>query len=233
MEHLVELYRGKEARVSTFNIFNGFGYKDHAGFKKVINTNKAVFERQGFLALESVKPTKGTKGGRPEESYFLNEQQFTLLVMLVKNNPNSIVLKERIVDEFFRMRSQIAKMSATKSSAEWQNIRKDGKAVYLQKTDIIKKFIDYATTQGSKSALMYYINLAKMENKALFLIEQKYPNVREVLNIKQLGQVMVADQVVEKALEDGMGANLNYKEIYSLAKDRVIQFPKYLGKALL
>ena len=232
MEHLVELYQGKEARVSTFNIWIGFGYKEHRSFKKVIWNNKSEFEEFGPLFESSTKDVNKKRGGQ-EKSYLLNESQATLLISLVKNTPESVAIKKRLVVEFFRMRSQLSKMAATKSSSEWQNIRKDGKAVYLQKTDVIKKFVDYATVQGSKSASMYYTNLAKMENKALFLIEQKYPNVREVLNIKQLGQVIVADQVVEKALEDGMKDNLDYKEIYALAKDRVIQFSNILGKSLV
>ena len=39
MENLVELYHGKEARISTFKIFNSFGYKKHDFLKAVIFKN--------------------------------------------------------------------------------------------------------------------------------------------------------------------------------------------------
>jgi phage regulator Rha-like protein len=233
MNSLVELYHGKEPVVKSFHIWKKFGYKDHDGFKKVVNRNKNAFSSTGFPALESGKPLKGTKGGRPEMNFVFNERQYFMLVLLVKNTPESIDLKIQIEAEFFRMRNMLATMASTRSSDEWQNLRKDGKAVYLQKTDVIKQFVDYATAQGSKSANMYYMNLAQMENKALFLIEQKYPNVREVLNIRQLMQVATADQIVEKALGDGMARELAYKEIYTLAKDRVIKFSEILGKSLV
>jgi len=233
MTNLVKLYKGKEPVVKSFDIWEKFGYKEHSKLKRVINSNKSAFEEHGFLPLERQKPIKGSDGGRPDESYLLNESQFTLLVMLIKNTHESIELKQRIVKEFFRMRKTLANLASTRSSEEWQHVRKDGKAVYLQKADVIKKFVDYATAQGSKSANMYYSNLAQMENKALFLIEQKYPNVREVLNIKQLMQVATADQIVEKALGDGMEQKLHYKDIYQLAKDRVIQFSEILGKSMV
>lgn len=234
MEKLVELYKGKEARVSTFNIWEGFGYYEHRTLKMVIFKNRELFEKKGmlFTATTVAANTKKKRGGQ-EQGYLLNEEQFTLLVVLAKNTKESVELKVRVVDEFFRMRKTLANLSNIRLSEEWKEARKDGKIVYTQKTDIIKKFIDYATEQGSKSASMYYKNLADMENKALFILEQKYPNVREVLNIKQLMQVSTADQIVEKALEDGMDIELPYKEIYLLAKDRVIKFSEIIGKSLV
>jgi len=233
MEKLVELYQGKEARISAFNIFMGFGYKEHRSFKMIIFKNRGRFLKKGELLAATVVAGNTKKRGGQEQGYLLNEEQFTLLVLLAKNTPESIDLKERIVDEFFRMRKMLAQMASTRSSDEWQNLRKDGKVVYLQKTNIIKQFVDYATAQGSKTANMYYTNLAQMENKALFLLEQKYKNVREFLNVRQLMQVATADQIVEKALEDGMKQELPYKDIYALAKDRVIQFSNILGKSLV
>ena len=232
MEKLVELYQGKEARVSTFLIYKYFGYKEHRQFKKIIRLNINNFEKHGKVFTASVDAVNKIKG-RPDESYLLNEEQFTLLVMLAKNTPESVDLKMRIVDEFFRMRKMLASLASQKQNSEYQNVRRDGKVVYLQKADAIKRFVDYATEQGSKSANMYYTNLAQMENKALFLMEQKFPNVREVLNIRQLMQVAAADQIVEKALEDGMDKKLDYHDIYTLAKERIIQFSNIIGKSLV
>lgn len=231
MNGLVELRNGKEPVVRSFDIWEKFGYKEHLLLKRVILKNKSSFEEHGFLHLEMQKPPKGSKGGRPDESYLLNESHFTLLVMLVKNTPESVEIKQRIVKEFFRMRTMLAQLASTHSGDEWKNIRQDGKVIYHQKTDAIKNFIDYAISQGSQSANRYYKNLADMENKALFLMEQKFPNIREVLNVRQLGQVMVADQIVEKALEEGMNLGLHYKEIFVLAKDRVVKFSEILGKS--
>jgi len=231
MEHIVSLYKGKEARVGTFDIWQGFGYNEHRALKKVIFKHREDFTELGELISATV--VAETKKGRPDESYLLNERQFILLVMLAKNTPESIQLKKRIEQEFFRMRQVLAQATANRNNEEWLSTRKDGKQVYFQKTNVIKQFVDYATAQGSKSASKYYMNLSTMENSALFILEQKYPNVREFLNVRQLFQVAMADQIVEKALQDGMEQSLPYKEIYQLAKERVIQFSNIIGKSLV
>ena len=229
MGALVALYAGKEGRVKTWDLWQGFGYKEHRTLKRIISENLAEFESRGLVISASTDAEIKKGKGRPDESYFLNERQFILLVMLAKNTPESVELKSRVEVEFHKMRSQLAKMAV--KSPDWQQVRKDGKVVYHQKTNIIKTFVEYATEQGSQSAKMYYKNLATMENKALFLVEQKYPNLREILNVKQLMQVATADQIIEKALEDGMEQKLDYHDIYQLAKERVIQFSNIIGKS--
>lgn len=151
--------------------------------------------------------------------------------MLVKNTPESLDIKDRIEVEFNKMRSQLARLAKTRLSSDWQQTRKDGIEVYKQKRDVIKLFVDYAKAQGSQSAEKYYTNLASMENKALFLFEQKFKNTREMLNIRQLMQVSTTDQIIEKALDDGMEQKLHYKDIYQLAKERVSQFSGIIGKS--
>lgn len=245
MESLVELYEGKEPRTNSRLVAKGFGLT-HRAVVNHIKKYRNEFEDLGKLPSEKWKrkievagihstsnPKGGRKKGEQEVAYFLNEEQFMFLGTLVDNTPISVKFKHTLVKDYSKCRKMLAQLASTRSSEEWKNVRKDGKAIYHQKTDIIKQFVDYATGQGSKSANMYYSNLAQMENKALFLIEQKFPNVREVLNIKQLMQVATADQIVEKALADGIEKNIPYKEIYAMAKDRVIQFSEILGKSLV
>ncbi len=229
MNSLVQM-QNEKLTVSTFTLFEKMGYKEHRVLKRVIIDHIEAFEDLGFLHLEVQKPTKAT-GGRPTESYLLNEDHFILLVLLAKNSPESIKLKIRVSKEFRRLKNTVAALVAQRKTEGWQNVRKDGKQVYFQKTDVIKRFVDYATDQGSSSASRYYANLAKMENKALFFFEQKYGNLREVLTIKQLMQVATADDVIEKALTEGMQDELTYKDCYKLAKERVIAFSEIIGKS--
>ena len=44
-------------------------------------------------------------------------------------------------------------------------------------------------------------------------------------------QVSTCDQVIEKALQDGMDRDLHYRDIYKLAKERVIAFAEIIGKS--
>ena len=107
----------------------------------------------------------------------------------------------------------------------WQREREQGKQIHLNLTDEIKTFIDYATTQGSKNANKYYITINLMQYKALGLIEknEKIDNqFRNTLDIMDLNNLESSEKVARKALIDGMEQKLHYKDIYQLAKQRVL-----------
>jgi hypothetical protein len=72
--------------------------------------------------------------------------------------------------------------------------------------------------------------LTKMENSALFLIDQEFPNLRQALNQQQLAVLNSCDQVVSRWLVIGMEQNLAYKDIFQLVKDKVVAFVDVIGK---
>lgn len=218
--------------VSTFDLYSRMGYTEHRNLKEIIDKHIDSFNEFGVMRFETVKPTS-SKGGRPVKVYLINEEQFTFLAMMMRNTDEVVKLKVKIAKEFLRMKQTLANIAAQQDDPSWHHVRSDGKAIYHQKSTVAKDFVDYAKAQGSTSAERYYSNLAQMENKALFFIERKYKNMREIMTIKQLMQIATADQLVEKALKDGMDQNLHYKDIYKLAKDRVIAFATIIGKSHL
>jgi len=224
---------GKSIYVSTFSLFEKMGYKEHRTLKRVIRENKSAFDDLGFLHLEVTKPNKKSRGGRPEESYMLTEDHFILLILLAKNSKESLLLKIRVSKEFRRMKKQLARIASQQENEQWKEIRQSGKIDRRIETDVIKIFIEYAIEQGSKSASLYYMNISKMENKALFIVEQKYKNLRDVLGGTDLLTIQQADRIVGKALQDGMNDKLFYKDIYKLAKERVIMFAEIRGTSVL
>ena len=104
MVNQLVLLHGGEPRISTFDIFVDLGYKEHRMLKKVIKDNEDHFNDIGLMQLELRKPKAKSKGGRPDKSYLLNEDQFTLLVMLCKNNPKIISMKVKIARQFSQRR---------------------------------------------------------------------------------------------------------------------------------
>lgn len=102
---------------STFDLFAKMGYREHRMLKKVITDNFESFEEFGLMQLEVKKPTK-KEGGRPSESYLLNEDQFMLLVLLAKNSPESVQLKVRVSREFKRMKQTISKANHLKPTRQ-------------------------------------------------------------------------------------------------------------------
>lgn len=161
--------------------------------------------------------------------WYLNEAQINFAGTLSRNTKEVVRFKLNLVKAF----ELAKKLLQQRQNAEWIEARNAGKRLRKQETDGIKAFIDYAKAQGSQNAEKYYVNLTKMENKALFLVEQKYPNLRDVLGIAELSLISVADTIVLKALMDGMAQALHYKDIYKLAKERVEALATAHGKVLV
>ncbi len=226
MDTLV-LMDGKKAYTTSRIIAGGCGL-DH---DSVIWLIKKYSEKINDVGFTEYKSGKFKTAGRPGIEYLLDEPQTTFLISLMKNSEIVVEFKKLLVQGFFKQRNIIAQLISRQSDANWQNIRKDGKQIYFQKTDVIKKFVEYAKEQGSKSSFGYYANFAKMENSALFFFEQKYKNMREVMTIRQLMQVATADDVIEKAIKEGMEEKLFYKDIYKKAKKRIIAFAEIIGKS--
>jgi len=223
MSALCEI-KGNEVFTTSLKIAEGTGV-EHRAIMQLLKTHS------GRKTLSTFEMSKVSRGGRPVEFAMLNEIQTTFLITLMRNSDIVVEFKEKLTQEFFRQRETIAQLVRQQKDPNWQNVRRDGKQVYMQKTNVVKRFVDYATEQGSKNAKMYYANLAKMENSALFFFEQKYPNVRETLTIKQLMQVATADDVIEKSLTEGMSEGLSYKDCYKLAKNRIIAFADIIGRS--
>lgn len=153
------------------------------------------------------------------------------LISLMKNSDLVVKFKKKVVQEFCRMRRFIEGQALQRHNAEYIEIRKSGKIIRHSETDVVKDFIEYATAQGSTHAKMYYVNISKMQNKALFLLDQKYKNVRDLLDISQLMTVASADKIVLKALKEGMSQGKKYQDIYIDAKNNVETFSKIHGKS--
>ena len=104
----------------------------------------------------------------------------------MRNSDVVIEFKKKLVQEFFKMKSALSIAMVRKSNEEWKETRNFGKVARVDNTFYIQKFIEYAMEQGSQSAKMYYQNFTKMENKALFILEGKFKNIRELMTGQQL-----------------------------------------------
>lgn len=126
-----------------------------------------------------------------------------------------------------------AKQAKSQDSLEWKQARLSGKQVRRSVTDTIKEFVEYATEQGSRSAHMYYMAITKMEYKALGLLRESDDNFRDTMTITQLSFLSTAENLAKIAIQQGMDHELHYKQIYELAKNRVMAFAKSVEWAKL
>lgn len=198
--------------------------------RELIKTHKVHLEKFGVLSFEMRKPDKKSKGGRPQEIYYLNEDQTTLLLTFMRNSDIVIDFKVRLVQEFSKMKKVLEKIYSMKNTDVWVETRQNQKLARKDETDTIKKFVEYAISQGSQSATRYYSLITQMENKALFIVKDKFPNLKDVLTPRQLMNSAVCNEIVINALEEGMEKGMFYKDIFQLAKQRVETFASVMPK---
>lgn len=218
---------GKKAFTTSQIIAEGSGI-EHRSVMRLIREHA---ENVNDISLTAIQITRLKTAGRSVDIALLDEAQATFLISLMKNSKTVVKFKKKLTQEFFRMRDRLAEVISRQRDENWLDMRKDGKIIHRKKTDIIKQFTEYATNQGSQNAVKYYTLFARMENSALFFLEQKFKNVREIMLIRQLMIVSLADDVVEKAIQDGMDKKLDYHDIYKLAKERTISFANTVGKS--
>ena len=228
-----------EPRVGSKMLAEGFEVA-HTSVQKMMLKYRDEMEQLGKVVEPRSRAKRSSKSdlksdllvaGSESVEYFLNEQQATFFGQLTRNSEVSVKFKLRLTKEFFAMRSKLQNLKAHQSTEEWQAARVEGKAHRRTETDAIKKLVDYAKSQGSKNADHYYTNITKVENAALFVIAGTYENLRDVMSSKQLFQIACADQLVEKAVNEGIAKGLPYKDVFQLVKADVHKFGALMGKS--
>lgn len=182
-----------------------------------IRKYEAQFLELGRVPFET--ETIETAGG-PQQSVYalLNEDQAYFLLTLSRNSEAVVAAKLALVKAFREARAHMARADSA---------RIEGKKVRREETDAIKDLVQYATDQGSESAKMYYANITKMTNSVLGLGAGQ----RDSLPPVQLDRLRLAETMIDVALRDGMRAGLPYRQIYALARDRVLALVPLLPNA--
>lgn len=132
--------------------------------------------------------------------------------------------KESFIKAFNAMERALLK---EQDKLEWKQARVQSKGIRLSVTNTIKNFVEYATSQGSTSAPMYYATITKMEYAALELVEKGskiQTGFRDTLDLMDLCFLQAAEQIAKQTLEQGMQQSMHYKDIYQLAKQRVTAY---------
>lgn len=193
-------------------------------------SGQSLIELEGQIFIPDLY--KG-RDGKEHFMWSMNELAFMKIMTLSQRYEKADAIVNLILKEFQWVREQLIQIKAQQQAPEWQLARSEGKKIRRQETDAIQEFVEYAKAQGSKSADKYYINITTMVNKAVFIVEQRHPNLRDVLDISQLMDLKVADKVVAKALRDGMAQELHYKKVFQLAKQRIEQWVELQGGKVL
>jgi Rha family phage regulatory protein len=207
-----------------------FGKRHKDVLKKIENILRDDEDtRLNFAPSEYKDPT-----GRSLKKYIMDRKSFSILCMSFSGK-KALNWKIKFYDAFEAMEKALLQQAIQQNDFTWISQRQAGKIIHREKTDVIKDFIEYAIKQGGSvnGCKNYYSNIARMENNALFILEQKFKNLRDILNLNQLATITSADGIARKAIKEGMAANLHYKEIYQLARNRVAAFAELHGKTFI
>ncbi len=218
MNDLVVMHEGKQM-VSSQLVADKFE-KAH---RDVLRAIKNMDCSEGFKVRNFARCSFKNKMNREYEGFMMTRDGFSFLCMGFTGK-KAAEWKEAFINAFNSMEKQILQQN---DSLEWKQARLQSKSARRSFTDVVKQFVEYATKQGSKSAAMYYTNITKMEYAALELTEkgQRLPkDFRDTLDCMDLCFLSTAEQVAKSALQQGMGMELHYKEIYQLAKERVFKY---------
>lgn len=216
--------------VSSWDLSEGFGVP-HRAILRLLKKYKSEFETFGVVTTP-LPYVRLKKMGPPIQHQFLNEAQAMYLTTLLTNNETVRKFKMHLTREFIEQRKLLMKMMNNKSNQEWIEARAKGIYARKETTDVIKLFVEYAKEQGSKNAEQYYVNITSMENDKLVpleFLEQKYPNLRQVVDQYTLNKLMMCDEIIAQALVEGMQKELYYKEIYRFAKERVLAYAQLVN----
>lgn len=214
MSDFLVLQIGNELRTDSRLLARFLNHR-HRTILENVDKYLPLFSEIGRVPFET--GTFQTAGGEQKQRYaLLNESQCYFLLTLMRNNDRVVEAKLQLVKAFEDARRQLAKRDSA---------RIEGKKARIAETESIKALVDYASASGSESANKYYVIITKMTNEFLGIESGE----RNSLSAERLKQIATVELVVDIAIRDGIKAELPYKDIYKLAKERVFSLGVALG----
>lgn len=222
MENSLVIQKRKKTLTTSLVVAEKFGKRHDRVLRKIEN----LIKDDGFNRLIFGVATYVDLKGESRKMYVMDRKSFSMLVMSFTGK-KAFDWKLKFYDAFEAMELAILEHK----NKAWEEARLRGKQVRYELTDEIQAFIEYAQNQGSRNSQMYYMQITKMANQALFLIGRRAPrNFRNMLGQMQLSFLETAEFVARNALREGMRADMGYKDIYRLARDKVTAFSLTVGQ---
>ena len=161
--------------------------------------------------------------GNKYTAYLMDRQFFSLLAMRFKGK-KALEWQVKFNNAFYEMERHILQSELNKKDDGFLQLRSQNKITRKEETSVIKDFVDYATSQGSKSAKFYYKHITNATYKALGLMVQKKPKLRDSLQGYEIAELILAERLALDSLKKYMELERNYKDIYESVKNDLENF---------
>lgn len=212
MYELVEV-RKDDVFTNSKIIAEGTGNR-HEAVQKIISKYSSDIEDFGALRFEiRVLEHENYKGSTREKIYFLNEEQATFVLTLLRNSKVVVKFKKELVRQFYAMRRFLIE----KQSKLWNDTRLASKENRLKETDVIKLLVEYAKEQGSAHSDKLYLAYTKLANAII-------GGKRDDMTVSELNTLTLVESIIKQTIEIDMSMGMDYKDIYKDCKDRIGQF---------
>jgi phage regulator Rha-like protein len=212
--------------VDSRDLAKEFG-RDH---KSVLRSLEELYQ-DGTISRHECVPRDYKKRGRDYRCYELNKAGF-LKAMPFIGGRKSREGQRRLVDAFLEQESKLERQSKEREKFSYQIARLSGKDSRAILTEVIQKFIVYATHQGSGSADRYYCIITNLVYQALISSQPKVSSIRELLTAIQLSHLSTIELTAAQALDDGMQSGVAYKVIYQRLKSTLNGFSGFKSALL-
>jgi phage regulator Rha-like protein len=212
--------------VDSRDLAKEFG-RDH---KSVLRSLEELYQ-DGTISRHECVPRDYKKRGRDYRCYELNKAGF-LKAMPFIGGRKSREGQRRLVDAFLEQESKLERQSKEREKFSYQIARLSGKDSRAILTEVIQKFIVYATRQGSGSADRYYCIITNLVYQALISSQPKASSIRELLTAIQLSHLSTIELTSAQALDDGMQSCVAYKVIYQRLKSTLNGFSGFKSALL-
>lgn len=157
--------------------------------------------------------------GKDFQAAVMNREAFTLLFTRFET-PKARQLQREFNRAFYEMERRLSAATTNVEDSKWIGQRRTAAIARRHETEVIQRFVKYATDQGSKHAEFYYKHITNATYKALGLLVQRKPKLRDALNMYELSQLVLLEYLAMTKLEEYMNLGRNYNDIYeSVASD--------------
>ena len=180
---------------------------EHRSIIRLIQRYEEKLNRWGKVQFTDLKSTNPL-GGRPTTVAFLNEQQATFLITLLRNSDVVLDFKSELVDQFYKMREILLQ----KQNAEWLEVRGAVKDSYKSLSETIQTvLIPLAREQGSTAPdRVFFMNYAKSINKRLGIKSKS----RDKLPVGKLYEAEKMQSMANVSIRGLAAKGENYHKIY-------------------
>lgn len=210
MDNKLVTLQGNEVFTNSKVIADGTG-NQHKNVKELIVKYQQDIRDFGTLSVSNVEST----GGRPEQIYYLNEEQATFVITLLRNSKAVVKFKKELVRQFYSMRQFIFE----KQTKGWIQTREQGKITRKAETEKLSGLLEYARKQGyDHEDRLLYINYTKLANKICGISN------RDNATVEQLSNLTVAENIILHCVQVGIEEEKHYKDIYQDCKKRLEMF---------